>query len=121
MQLLHFVGNTNFSVLTQHAFKIPVTYLQLQFEEEDDEHEPFILAQFFNINDHIPSASSFKISMSTKFLLQLGRYSDHTCTYTTHKVMWEGFPLFLNGTTDMCRSYHPKKNSNLHLTLFKLV
>ena len=37
MQLLHFVGNTNFSVLTQHAFKI--TYLQLQFEEEDDEHE----------------------------------------------------------------------------------
>ena len=29
-----------------------------------------------------------------------------TCTDTTHKVMWEGFPLFLNGTTDMCRSYH---------------
>ena len=55
--------------------------------------------------------SSFKISMSTKFLLQLGRYSDHTCTDTTHKVMWEGFPLFLNGTTDMCRSYHPQSIS----------
>ena len=36
MHLLPFVGNTNFSVLT-HAFKI--SYLQLQFEEEDDEHE----------------------------------------------------------------------------------
>ncbi len=77
----------------------------------EDEHEPFILAQYFNINDHIPSASSFKISMSTKFLVQLGRYSDHTCTDTTHKVMWEGFPLFLNGTTDMCRSYQPQSIS----------
>jgi len=55
--------------------------------------------------------SSFKISMSTKVLVQLGRYSDHTCTDTTHKVMWEGFPLFLNGTTDMCRSYHPQSIS----------
>ena len=27
---------------------------------------------------------------------------------TTHKVMWEWFSLFLNGTTDMCRSYHPQ-------------
>ena len=25
--------------------------------------------------------------------------------------MWEGFPLFLNGTTDMCRSYHPNSLS----------
>jgi hypothetical protein len=25
--------------------------------------------------------------------------------------MWEGFPLFLNGTTDMCRSYHPQSVS----------
>ena len=22
--------------------------------------------------------------------------------------MWEWFSLFLNGTTDMCRSYHPQ-------------
>ena len=38
-----------------------------------DDHQPFVLAHFFNINDRVPSASNFKFSFSTKFLLQLAR------------------------------------------------
>ena len=59
-----------------------------------EEHEPFSLAQFLNINDHIPSASSFKFSISTKFLLQLAKYSDHTCTQRYHSQSYVGM-LFI--------------------------
>jgi hypothetical protein len=32
-----------------------------------DEHEPFILAHFFNINDRIPFANSFKFRSALSF------------------------------------------------------
>ena len=38
-----------------------------------DEHKPFVLAYFFEINDRLPSASIFKFSFTTKFLLQLAK------------------------------------------------
>ena len=88
-----------------------VEWIKNHSEIPDDEHETFVIDFFFEINDKFPSASIFRFSLSTKFLLQLSQSTKHVCTDTTHKILWEGFPVFLTGTTDLRRSYHPSSLS----------
>ena len=49
--------------------------------------EPYCIDSLFNINDIIPSASSFSVFISTKHFLSLLKLTYHVCTDTTHKVI----------------------------------
>ena len=73
----------------------------------ENKHEPFVLDSWFDINDLIPAASNFRLSISTKNLLEISKLTSHICTDTTHKVIWQGFPVYSTGTTDMERHFHP--------------
>ena len=44
--------------------------------------------------------------MTTKFLLEILKKTSHICSDTTHKAIWQGFPVFLTGTTDKQRRFH---------------
>ncbi len=73
----------------------------------DDPHQGFILDHFFEINKYIPAATTFRYTMSRKFLLEVQKLTNPICADTTHKAIWQGFPVFMTGTTDLERHFHP--------------
>ena len=55
----------------------------------------------------VPSASIFRIAITTKYLLSLALKTGHICADTTYKLIWQGFPVLVVGTTDLQRHFHP--------------
>lgn len=51
--------------------------------------------------------SFFRFFVSTKFLLGIGKYSEKMHTDATYKLIWQGYPLLVVGTTDSNRRFHP--------------
>ena len=73
----------------------------------EDEHEVYILGYEVIINDAKPELSYFRISIGTIYLLRLALKSIHLVADSTHCMIWNGFPVFLTGTTDFARRFHP--------------
>ncbi|CAK9294195.1 unnamed protein product [Gordionus sp. m RMFG-2023] len=48
-----------------------------------------------------------KIFVTSKTLLYLSTISDHVAVDATHKLVWQGFPVMIIGTTDKTRNFHP--------------
>jgi hypothetical protein len=70
----------------------------------DDPHQPFVIS--YNVF-HNESTPHFRFVLSTKYFLELAcgieiLHADATC-----KLIWQGFPVFILGTTDKNRKFHP--------------
>lgn len=73
----------------------------------NDEHEPFVVDFNIHIDDQNEMNSFFRFFVSTKFLLGIGKYSEKIHTDATYKLIWQGYPVLVVGTTDSNRRFHP--------------
>lgn len=67
----------------------------------DGETEPFVLSY------EIFSESEFRFVVTTKQLLKLAIGSQMIHADATYKLIWQGFPVFVVGKTDLHRAFHP--------------
>lgn len=68
--------------------------------------EPFIVDYKVLINEQNPNDSEFRFMVSSKILLELAINAKKIHTDATYKLVWQGFPVFLVGTTDEHRQFH---------------
>jgi hypothetical protein len=61
----------------------------------EDEHEVYVLGYEVVINPEKPELSYFRLSIETTYLLRLTLKNIHVVTYSTHCMIWNGFPVFL--------------------------
>lgn len=72
-----------------------------------DEDEPFIVNFDIHIDDEDIENSKFRFMVSTKLLLKNAINAEKIHTDATYKLVWQGFPILLVGTTDSNRKFHP--------------
>ncbi|GLV45292.1 uncharacterized protein CBL_05392 [Carabus blaptoides fortunei] len=68
-----------------------------------DSHEAFVIS--YNIDDETTPAFCFAIS--TKYLIDISKDASVVHADTTYKINWQGFPVFVCGTTDQNHKFHP--------------
>ncbi|CAK1595795.1 unnamed protein product [Parnassius mnemosyne] len=68
-----------------------------------DENEVFVFSY------HVIEAEepSFRLALSTKKLLNIACSTDILHIDATYKLIWQGFPVLVLGTTDKNRKFHP--------------
>lgn len=66
------------------------TAFVISFDVSDDDKNPY-----------------FRFVLSTKYLLSLARNCKIIHADATYKLIWQGFPVLIVGTTDRDRSFHP--------------
>lgn len=71
----------------------------------DDESKPFVLK--FEMNCENVDSIDFRFFVTTKLLLKQAIDCIKIHADATYKIIWQGFPLLLVGTTDLHRSFHP--------------
>lgn len=90
--------------------KLHLGTLQRWLEENSvapvDDCEPYIADYEVLINEKKPNESKFRFFVSTKKLLQGAINVEKIHTDATYKLIWQGFPVLLVGTTDMHRQFH---------------
>lgn len=69
--------------------------------------QPFVISHVVNVNDNNPEDSKFRFVVSTKRLLQNSIGCHHIHADATYKLVWQGFPILILGTTDNNRKFHP--------------
>ncbi|CAK1582220.1 unnamed protein product [Parnassius mnemosyne] len=69
----------------------------------DDENEVFVFS-YHVIEVEEPS---FRLALSTKKLLNIVCSTDILHIDATYKLIWQGFPVLVLGTTDKNRKFHP--------------
>ena len=50
---------------------------------------------------------TMRIYFTTKRLTSLMQKNNHISIDPTYKLIWQGYPVFMVGTTDMDKQYHP--------------
>lgn len=70
----------------------------------DDIHDPFVLSYEVDSECDEPF---FRFIITTKYLLGLIKLRNFTHCDTTYKCIWQGFPVFMVGTTDYEKAYQP--------------
>lgn len=71
----------------------------------ENDTEPFIVN--YKIDDKNPTDIKFRFFVSTKKLLSHAINARKMHADATYKLIWQGFPVFLVGMTDMRRKFHP--------------
>lgn len=71
----------------------------------EDQTEPFILS--YEINDEDETAPKFKFFVTTKILMQSAIGAKNVHSDATYKIVWEGYPILIVGTSDMHKKFHP--------------
>ena len=67
---------------------------------------PFVPA--FNLShDEETNHSVVRVFVTTRRLLVNTAFVNHLATDGTYKLIWQGYPVLMLGTTDQNRSYHP--------------
>jgi hypothetical protein len=51
--------------------------------------------------------NKFRIFISSVRLLNIASMSSHIHTHATYKLVWQGFPVLIVGTTDLNKAFHP--------------
>lgn len=87
---------------------VSITELRYFLEENEivpeDEHEPFISNYCVEENG---SSGAFRFFITTKKLMNYTLdLKTHVCLDTNHKLIWQGFPIFVVGSTDMENRFH---------------
>ncbi|CAF1075516.1 unnamed protein product [Brachionus calyciflorus] len=73
----------------------------------DNDHEPFLIDSFIQINEKVLNASTTRLSISTKSFLKIAMKAKHCCADATYKLIWHNFPVFLTGNPDSLKTFHP--------------
>lgn len=73
--------------------------------KKDD--EPFIVAYDVYVDEENIENSTFRFFVSTKLLLRQVINVSKFHTDATYKLVWQGFPILVVGTTDANRKFHP--------------
>ena len=91
-QINNFINNSVKvkSIKPNFSFADLVEWVKCHKAIPDDEHEPFIIDDFIQVNDKVPKASIIRISISTKYLIGLCRKRKHICADATYKLIWQG-------------------------------
>jgi hypothetical protein len=69
----------------------------------EDDDEVYVLRYEIEEND----SPKFRFALSTKFLLQLACGVKIIHADATYKLVWQGFPVFVIGSTDKDKKFHP--------------
>lgn len=69
----------------------------------ENENEVFVIAYYILESD----PPSFRIVLSTKNLLKQCISADILHADATYKLIWQGYPVLIAGTTDKNRKFHP--------------
>jgi len=75
----------------------------------DDEDKAFVPNFYINYadDDEDEDEKEFRIFVTTKRLLRIAKKSSKIHADATYKLVWEGMPVLMIGTTDMDRHFHP--------------
>lgn len=91
--------------------RISAGELQLWCEERSEiptnEDEVFVVAFHIRAESFDVNEQELKIILSTRRLLALCKNSQLLQCDATYKLLWQGFPVLLAGTTDSSRVFHP--------------
>lgn len=71
----------------------------------DSDTQPFVLNYEMNYEDE--EKIDFRFVVSTKLLLNQAIGCEKLHVDATYKIIWQGFPVLVVGTTDMHRAFHP--------------
>lgn len=71
-----------------------------------EKNDPFVVDHEILINEQRPNESVFRFFVSSKQLLESAIGVKKLHTDATYKLIWQGFPVFLVGTSDMHRHFH---------------
>ncbi|CAF1431807.1 unnamed protein product [Rotaria magnacalcarata] len=88
-------NNLNIPTDENEAFVVSYKILYDNEEYEDDED--------VEEND----GNLFRIFISSIRLLNIISMSSHVCSDATYKLVWQGFPVLIVGTTDLNKAFHP--------------
>nr|XP_049693186.1 uncharacterized protein LOC110379661 [Helicoverpa armigera] len=69
----------------------------------EDDNEVFIISYHIIEGDQ----PGFRFNLSTKTLLKTILFTELIHTDATYKLIWQGFPVLIVGTTDKNREFHP--------------
>ncbi|CAF3126805.1 unnamed protein product [Rotaria sp. Silwood2] len=81
-----------------------------------DENESFVVSYKILYNDEEyeddedvedDGGNKFRIFISSVRLLGIISMSSHLCSDATYKLVWQGFPVLIIGTTDLNKAFHP--------------
>ncbi|CAF2860788.1 unnamed protein product, partial [Rotaria sp. Silwood2] len=84
----------NVDIPTDENKYFVVSYKIIYDDEEDDDEE--------DINGNI-----FRVFLSSVRLLNIASISSHVHADATYKLIWQGFPVLVIGTTDLKKVFHP--------------
>lgn len=70
-----------------------------------DPYEVFVLC--YRIDDSDEQNPTFRFVMSTKYLIEISKDASVVHVDATYKLIWQGFPVLVCGTTDQNRKFHP--------------
>lgn len=69
----------------------------------DDDHTPYVIC-YHVFESETPT---FRFAISTKSLLRLTTVANNIHADATYKLIWQGFPVLVVGTTDRAKKFHP--------------
>lgn len=72
-----------------------------------NDNDPFIVNHEVHVNEENVENSTFRFFVSTKLLLHNAINATKIHTDATYKLVWQGFPILIVGTTDSNRKFHP--------------
>ncbi|CAF4168170.1 unnamed protein product [Rotaria sordida] len=87
-------GNVEVPIDENKAFVVSYKILYDNEEYEDDE-------------DIEEDGNKFRIFISSVRLLNIASMSSHFHADATYKLVWQGFPVLIVGTTDFNKAFHP--------------
>ncbi|CAF3436616.1 unnamed protein product [Rotaria socialis] len=79
-----------------------VTSYEFMYDEEEDDDDVNN-----TINDPDENNAKFRIFISTKRLLKLALNATKIHADATYRLIWQGFPVLIVGTTGLGRLFHP--------------
>lgn len=82
-------------------------WLAENIEPPIEQNEPFIVDYFVSVNETNTEESTFRFLVSSKYLLQKAGDIVKLHADATYKLVWQGQPVLLVGTTDSDRHFHP--------------
>lgn len=66
----------------------------------DSDETPFMITELQH------DTLNFRVFATSKALIRKAEYAKCLCADATYKLMWQGFPVLVVGTTDMNRKFH---------------
>ncbi|CAF1531286.1 unnamed protein product, partial [Rotaria sordida] len=73
-----------------------------------DENKYFVVSYKIMYNDEEDvDGNKFRVFLSTVRLLNIASISSHIHADATYKLIWQGFPALIIGTTDLKKVFHP--------------